>query len=1116
MTSFSASDNRDPNLACPPATGTLVDWLTAHWEVVLYGVIFALAVFTRFYDLGSRAISHDESLHMLYSFKLYNGEGYIHDPMMHGPFLFEFNALLFFLFGDNNYVGRMGVALFGVALVMLPVWFRPWLGRVGALATATMILLSPAITQYSRHLRHDIFNEVFTVVMFAAMFQCLLARQQGDAQRWRRWFFIGAVAVTLSLTVMEIAYIHGFIGFTFIVMIAVTERLTVGQRRRVFWIGLGLAVFVGAIVLWLTIGNAGLPPLEGSPDLARQIVSGLGGTIDRMTGAESPGNGAKVVWNILQLLVLAVGLIFGASTLGLSVTDSAKRVDDRLQIVPERVLLNTLRSTSLRDVGIAVLAGAVIFVILYTTFFTNPYGIVSGTWGGLSYWLSQHDVQRGGQPWYYYLLLLPLYEFLPLIIGVAGGLWYLVRRLRATARLAASRPASDRETALSEAELGPGAGSPVLNNYFGGFVIYWAFMATLIYSWAGEKMPWLTVHMSLPLIFLAGYVIERAMRGLRGKWVYIWQQGGAIYAVLLPLVIAAVGALVSVRPFAGQSLSELRDTGQWMGALVVLLILLYALVHYARRLGGAVAGRVAFAVATVVLALFTARSSWLVSFVNYDNVSEYIFYAHGAPDVTVAMRQIEDISRRTVGDKLIKVAYDNESTWPLEWYFREYPNRAYYGDAPNRQQLDAPIVIVGSPNESKVMPYLGDDYVRFDYRLVWWPLETYKDQTPVKLWHTYVVPELVTEDATLQQAAWDRVHRNRKELWDVLFYRRHATPKNEWPYVHRFYMYVRKDVLNQLWDYHTGPAPADLPTEKYAAGQREVRALRSIGGRGAGAGQFTSPRALAIGADGLWYVADSGNQRIQVLDSDGKPLRMWGSSGTGAGQFQEPWGVAVNQKLGRVYVSDTWNHRVQVFDLEGTYLSEWGHFADTKGQADLEPSGFWGPRDIVLDATGNVYVADTGNKRIQKFDADGKFLAQWGGAGVVPGRFDEPTSLDISATGVIYVADAWNRRVQSFSTDMKPLGEWPVDSWAGESVVNKPYLRVSPGGDVYVSDPERYRILVFDSEGTFRLTFGQYGADTASLALPLGMAFTPEGNLVVVDSDNHRLLEFAALDDGEP
>ncbi|MCS7260102.1 MAG: hypothetical protein NZ765_04880, partial [Anaerolineae bacterium] len=710
---MSSQTTRDAQNVVPSenaALSSLWHWLGLHGEALAYGLLFVLAVFTRFYDLESRAISHDESLHMLYSYKLYNGEGYRHDPMMHGPFLFEFHALLFFLFGHNNYVGRVGVALFGVALVMLPYWFRPWLGRLGALLASTMILISPVITHYSRHLRHDIFNEVFTLIMYFSWFHYLSAWQRGDFPRMRRWLYTGAAAVALSLTVMEIAYIHGFIGLTFILATIWVENLSLVQRRRLFWIGVAVLVGIGGVVLWLTFGNAGPLPLDQPPHLARQVVAGLQQLVRGLSSASTlPQDNMRAAWQVIHMFVLAIGLFFAITTLTLSVTDRAVVSEkQRVQLLPVRLTSQAVRSLPWREVGIAVLIGGIIFVTLYTTFFTNPYGLVSGTWGAIYYWLSQQEVQRGGQPWYYYLMLLPLYEFLPFFIGAAGGIWYLIHRLRVTRSFVAEH------AAISDADLPTQAVArpteDVLQVYFPAFALYWVISATFIYSWAGEKMPWLTTHMSLPFIFMAAWTCERVLAGLHGRWRTLWERGGLLFALLLPLAALALIALLSVQPFRGYSLFDLRDTGQWLGSFVVVGLLVYGLIHYGHKLGGFLAVRVAFLTVLVVLAIFTARSSWLVSFINYDDVSEYLFYAHGAPDVTLAMRQIEDISRRTVGDKLIKVAYDNESTWPLEWYFREYPNRTYYGESPSRQQLEAPIVIVGPGNEGKVAPYLGDNY----------------------------------------------------------------------------------------------------------------------------------------------------------------------------------------------------------------------------------------------------------------------------------------------------------------------------------------------------------------------------------------------------------------------
>jgi len=102
----------------------LSELLRLNWEKAIYFIIFLLAVATRFWDLGARAMSHDESLHALYSYYLYSGSGYIHNPMMHGTFLFHANALIYFLFGDNDFTARIIPALFGVFMVFTPLFLR--------------------------------------------------------------------------------------------------------------------------------------------------------------------------------------------------------------------------------------------------------------------------------------------------------------------------------------------------------------------------------------------------------------------------------------------------------------------------------------------------------------------------------------------------------------------------------------------------------------------------------------------------------------------------------------------------------------------------------------------------------------------------------------------------------------------------------------------------------------------------------------------------------------------------------------------------------------------------------------------------------------------------------
>ena len=186
-------------------------------------------------------------------------------------------------------------------------------------------------------------------------------------------------------------------------------------------------------------------------------------------------------------------------------------------------------------------------------------------------------------------------------------------------------------------------------------------------------------------------------------------------------------------------------------------------------------------------------------------------------------------------------------------------------------------------------------------------------------------------------------------------------------------------------------------------------------------------------------MADTQNHRIQKFDAAGKFLLKWGAKGEGDGQFTEPWGIAVD-KAGNVYVADTFNYRIQKFDASGKFLAKWGSFVDTRGQAGGSTAGLYGPRAIAIDRDGNLWVTDTGNKRLMKYDKDGKFLAQFGSVGTDEGRFNEPVGLAIDPSGNIYVADTWNQRIQKFDASFKLLAQWPVAGWEGGSVLNKPYL----------------------------------------------------------------------------
>jgi RHS repeat-associated protein len=179
--------------------------------------------------------------------------------------------------------------------------------------------------------------------------------------------------------------------------------------------------------------------------------------------------------------------------------------------------------------------------------------------------------------------------------------------------------------------------------------------------------------------------------------------------------------------------------------------------------------------------------------------------------------------------------------------------------------------------------------------------------------------------------------------------------------------------------------------------------VRQWGALGTGNGQFKSPAGLAIDSSGNVYVADAANNRVQEFSAEGAYVAQFGAVGTGNGQFKSPGGLAF--AYGNLYVVDWGNSRVQEFNSKLEFVRAFGSAGTGQGQFK-EPWGIAGD-----PASGDLYVADNANNRMQEFDPNGKFLNEFGSFGTGEGHFWGPDGVAIDTTGNVYVADEFNARI---------------------------------------------------------------------------------------------------------
>jgi len=292
----------------------------------------------------------------------------------------------------------------------------------------------------------------------------------------------------------------------------------------------------------------------------------------------------------------------------------------------------------------------------------------------------------------------------------------------------------------------------------------------------------------------------------------------------------------------------------------------------------------------------------------------------------------------------------------------------------------------------------------------------------------------------------------------------------------------------------------------------DYQLVTTWGSLGSGEGQFDHPWGIAVDADRYVYVADVLNNRIQKFDSSGSFIATWGSYGTGNGQFLYPSRVAKDAD-GYIYVVDgdegdfigEANYRIQKFNSSRAFVTTWGSYGTGNGQFDR-------PYGIAVDADGYVYVADTLNERIQKFDSWGTFITKWGGTlpcycGTGNDQFCHPYGIAVDADGYVYVTDSWNHRIQKFDSSGIFLAKWG-SLGSGKGQFAYPLgIAVDADGYVYVADTENCRIQKFTSSGTFLTMWGDCVYEY--LYKPYDVAVDADGYVYVVNGDYNRIEKYA-------
>ncbi len=699
-------------------------YLRLNLETVLYAAIILFAIFTRLWDLDFRALHHDEGVHAYYSWRLYNGGGYEQEPWKHGPFLYHITALTFWLFGPSDFTARLPAALFGVLICLLPLMLRRELGRWGALTASFLLAISPTFLYFSRFIREDIFMAFATLLLFAGLVRFV---RQPSA----KWWYVTFAALGLLFCTKEASYFYTVLFFGFVFMWMCWQI----APRLVF---IFTAYFLVAVFAFFFVAGLYTPPPIPFEQLSGKAISDYIGQL--------------VVHPIFftTIFLIGLGLVIG----WLAFREAALARRDFL-VATNRAAPGIAATKTLflpyepgspayavgwlgrhwRVVGFGLLIFFGIYSVFFTGFFSSPVqgelGLISGLW----YWMAQQGVERGGQPWYYYLFLMPLYEPLALLFGTLGGFFAIFQFARYNRQSRTRKvlvPVEETEAAsvLTQSEdedelddlepfaapiakpkaqnqqwvevevpaqsngnsLWPGKRRREEHPYFVPLLLTaWAFGGLLFYTWASEKMPWLVIQVALPFILLTAYLFRYVWQGIERyffsgearNFIFGRIQSRAAFWTLAGAITFTIFLGYMVGLFLTSATLRVSTNGyqyEWLLIWVPALLMLLFWGLAGLVLGGRTALYATLGVTFALLSLFLLRTGFAFSYQQGDIPVEMGIYTQTAPDLQRTVKQLDNAIRMTNDQYRTPVLYDDELRTPMDFYLRDFLNKKKTAD----------------------------------------------------------------------------------------------------------------------------------------------------------------------------------------------------------------------------------------------------------------------------------------------------------------------------------------------------------------------------------------------------------------------------------------------------